>query len=108
MRRILKNLCSSLLCVGLVGWSAVSAVRADDLPVTDKIPASPTGGTTCEFLRSNVLISLILFLRIVPLLVMREKGGTISSLFGSRVRADAWRRSRSFAGSLCGCSARLA
>jgi NitT/TauT family transport system substrate-binding protein len=42
MRRILKNICSSLLCVGLAGWSAISVVRADDLPVTDKVPGSPT------------------------------------------------------------------
>jgi hypothetical protein len=32
----------SLVCVGLLGWAAVSAARADELPVTDKIPASTT------------------------------------------------------------------
>ena len=42
MRGILRNLCSSLVCVGLLGWAAVSAARADESPVTDKIPASTT------------------------------------------------------------------
>src|SRR5258708_27031570 len=42
MRGILRKICSSLFCVGLLGWAAVATARADELPVTDKIPAMPT------------------------------------------------------------------
>jgi len=42
MLRIVKYFWSGLLCLGLVGWAAISAAQTDALPVTDKIPASPT------------------------------------------------------------------
>ena len=42
MRGILKFVCSASFCAALVGGVAPSAVRADELPVTDKVPASMT------------------------------------------------------------------
>ncbi len=42
MREILRNVCASLFCVSLAGWAALAAARADELPVTDKVPASTT------------------------------------------------------------------
>lgn len=41
-RSLLKAACCALLSVGTVGWATMPGSRADELPVSDKIPAAVT------------------------------------------------------------------